>query len=113
MGLQGGQVSQEIRQEAVDFGAQRIGAVFLFGGGQPAGDNIVGVHFNTGNIQLLQDLVVPLPFDSEGIEIGDQGAGPAAPEERGQGLAGFALKQKKRDIMLVPVWPQFPPGPGA
>ena len=96
MGLQGGQVGQEIRQEAVDFGAQRIGAVFLFGGGQPAGDNVVRVHFNTGNIQLLQDLAAPLAFDSEGIEIGDQGAGPGSAGGKGAGSGRVRPEAEKK-----------------
>ena len=109
MRLQGGQVSQKIRQQAVDFGPQGIGAKFLFGGGQPAGDNIVGIHLHQGNLQPFQDLVLPLPFKPQGVEIGDQGAGAAVLEENGQGFPGFALKQKKRDIMLLQPGSSLPP----
>ena len=46
-----GQVSEKIGQATMDFRPQSIGGEFLFGGGQPAGNKVVGVYFNHGDLQ--------------------------------------------------------------
>ena len=54
-----------------------------------------------GNLKLFQNLVFPLPFQAQGIEISDQGAGPAVYEEGREGFSGLSRQQKKGDVLLV------------
>ena len=53
------------------------------------------------NLQPFQDLVLPLPFKSQGIKVGDQSAGATVLEENGKGFLGFSLEQEKRYVMLL------------
>ena len=85
-----GKVVQEIFQHAANLDAQRPGGKLLFRRGQPAGNDVVGIHLVERDIDAPRHALLPLPFDPERVEIRDQDSGTLLRNELRNGFAGLA-----------------------
>lgn len=82
----------------MDLRANGLGTVFELVGGDPDGDNVMGVDLvdGDGGGEALAERVLPGADGPEGGEIGNEGGGTEAAQEAGEGVGGVAAEEEER-----------------
>ena len=81
-------------------GTKGVRPKFLLGRGNPAWHNVTAVHFIKIGVNFFCNMFLPCSFNSQGIEISNQGANPVCSEESGYFLVRSTCEKKKGDIFF-------------